>query len=165
MFSLLHCSLVLPIPPMALHRSMFLTIVQVNCLFFRHAFYSSPTGFRLGGVFQNLGRLPFSHIFPESKIFSGKCWRRRGGGRRYFFENFQRRNPSFLKKFSIPACQGPLPASWAPLFTFFGGCYTPPHPPPQVAWPWGVPTAHNLHTVHRPWDTQNRKCKITCSTF
>ena len=121
MFSLLHCSLVLPIPAMALHRSMFLTIVQVNCLFFRHAFYSSPssfpgcpravpTGFRLGGVFQNLGRLPFSHIFPESKFFSGKCWRRRGEV-----------DVIFSKIFS--------------------------------------------EEIHRPWDTQNRKCKITCSTF
>ena len=35
---------------------------------------------------------------------------------------------SFLTNFAIPACQGPLPTSWAPFLNFFGG--TPPPPPP-----------------------------------
>ena len=42
------------------------------------------------------------------------------------------KKPSFLKNFAIPACQGPLPASWAPFFTFLGGV-TPPTPPGGTA--------------------------------
>ena len=50
-----------------------------------------------GGVFPNLGPLPFQGppqktIFRKAKNFSGKCWRQ--GGRRYFFENKSSRNLS-----------------------------------------------------------------------
>ena len=69
-----------------------------------------------------LPRAPPKNFFRKAKIFPENV-RDGGEGRRYFFENkssrnlsqnFQRRNPSFFKNFAIPACQGPLPASWAP---------------------------------------------------
>jgi hypothetical protein len=99
------------------------------------------TGFRLGGggVFPNLGPLPFQvppqkKIFRKAKNFSGKCWRQ--GGRRYFFENKSSRNLSQNKRsFAIPACQGPLPASWAPYFTLGGGGVVLHPLPPQMARP------------------------------
>ena len=102
-----------------------------------------------GGVFQNLGPLPFQgppkKIFRKAKIGGGE-----GGGvevdvifwktkvpeifrKTTFFKKFPKfsaKKSSFLKNFAIPACQSPLPASWAPFFTFFGGGgVTPPHPP------------------------------------
>ena len=95
-----------------------------------------PTGFRLGGCIPKFGPPsipgPPKKIFPESKrstLFVRKQKFRNLSQKNFFprnFQNFQRRNPSFLKKFAIPACQGPLPPSWAPFFTFWGG--TPPPP-------------------------------------
>ena len=78
------------------------------------------------------------------------------GGRRYFlktkvpksfakqlfsrnFQNFQRRNPSFLKNFQH--ARAPSPQVEPPFFTFFWGCYPPP---PQVARPCSVPTCSPL---------------------
>jgi hypothetical protein len=68
-----------------------------------------------GGVFQNLGPLTFQG--PLKKSFATQ----------HFPENFiiQRTNPSVFTNFAIPACQGPLPASWAPFsYTFFWGGVT-----------------------------------------
>ena len=100
-----------------------------------------------GGVFQNLGPLPIQgplkKIFRKAKFFPENVGD--GGGvnnafrktefpkifrKQHFSRNFQRTNPSFFKNFAILPCQGPLPASWAPLFYFFWGCYTP-HTPPR----------------------------------
>ena len=52
----------------------------------------------------------------------------------HFPENsiIQRTKSSLFTNFAIPACQGPLPASWAPFFYFFGVLH--PHTP-QVAQP------------------------------
>jgi hypothetical protein len=44
-------------------------------------------------------------------------------------------NLGLFKIFAIPACQGPLPTNWAPLFYFFGGVTPPPPTHPQVARP------------------------------
>ena len=118
------------------------------------------TGFRLGGVFQNLGPLPFQappkNIFPESKNFSGRCWRRvdvifsktkESFPKQLNLSQNKRRNFSFKKKFfsanksfifkkncnsSIP---GPPPSKLGPLFYFFfGWCYTPPPPHTYPRW-------------------------------
>ena len=89
-----------------------------------------------------------------------------GGGQRYFFENKSSRNLSQNNFF--PECQGPLPASWGPLFTFLGGV-TPPTPP---RWHDPAPTPHcrrqccpciNVH----PWFTllhcyRNQRYIILC---
>jgi hypothetical protein len=93
-------------------------------------------------------RAPLKKFFRKAKFFPENVGD--GGGvdnvfrntefpkifrKQHFSRNFQRTNPSFFKNFAILPCQGPLPASWAPLFYFFGGCYTPHTPRPQVARP------------------------------
>ena len=114
--------------------------VHVDSLILR----AMPTSFWFGGMYSKIWA-PFHSRAPLKK-------RRRGGGmfdnvfrktkvpkifrKQHFprnFQNFQRTNPSFFKNFAILPCQGPLPASWAPLFYFFGGCYS--LHTPQVARP------------------------------
>jgi hypothetical protein len=94
-----------------------------------------------------LGPLPFQGplkiIFSESKNFSRKILATGGGVDDIFSENKSSQNLSqnifpeifkifsqqilqIFENFAIPQRQGPLPASWAPLFYFFwGGCYPP----------------------------------------
>ena len=105
-----------------------------------------------GGVFPNLGPLPFQgpppkKIFRKEKNFSGKCWQQ--GDRRYFFENKTSRNLSqnnffpeistifskeifIFKTFCNSSMPGPPPRKLGPLFYFggWGGGYTPS--PPKV---------------------------------
>jgi hypothetical protein len=98
--------------------------------------------FPVGGVYSKIwapfhSRAPQKKIFRKAKIFpenvgDGGGEGVLGGGQRYFFENKSSRNLSQNNFF--PECQGPLPASWGPLFTFLGGV-TPPHPPGGTALP------------------------------
>ena len=108
-----------------------------------------------GGVFQNLVPLPFQgppkKIFPESKNFSGKCWRRGGGrggrstmffGKQKFpksfannifpqiFKIFSEQILHFLKILQFYYVRAPSPQVAPPLFYFFT--------PPQVARPCRV---------------------------
>ena len=92
-----------------------------------------------GGVFPNLGPLPFQappqkKNFRKAKKFSGTCWRQ--GGRRYFFENKSCRNLSqnnfstifskeifIFKTFCNSSMPGPPPRKLGPpiLLFFWGG--------------------------------------------
>ena len=119
-----------------------------------------------GGVFPNLGTLPFQgpppkKNFPQSKNFFQKMLAT-GGSTLFFsktkfpeifrkttffqkFPQFSAKKSSFLKHFAIPACQGPLPASWAPLFYFLflgGGVLHPPPPPPPPPLPPSPPPVY-----------------------
>jgi hypothetical protein len=107
-----------------------------------------PTGFRLGGVFQNLGLLPFqgppkiffrkAKIFPENVGEGGGvgC----GGMSTLFFENKSSRNLSQNKKFfpeiskifseeilhfwkilQFQHTRAASPQVGPPFFTFWGG--------------------------------------------
>ena len=113
-----------------------------------------PTGFRYGGCtpkfgppsipgpppkkkfsvkqkifLENVGDRGVDVIFSKTKV--PEIFRKTTFFQK--FPQFSAKKSSFLKHFAIPACQGPLPASWAPLFYYFfggGGCYTPTPPPP-----------------------------------
>jgi hypothetical protein len=139
--------------------------MRVICEWTRDVSRAVPTGFRLGGCIPKCWPPsipgPPQKSSPESKNVSGKFWRRGGRGgevdvifsktkvpeifrKTTFFQKFPKfsAKKSFIfKNFAIPACQGPLPASWAPIFYFFGGV-TPPTPP-QVTRPGCVLTLPN----------------------
>jgi hypothetical protein len=104
-------------------------------------FRAVPTGFWLGGggCIPKFGPPPIPKrgvwikkcVFGKQKV--PKIFRKQ-----HFSRNFQRTNRSSPKNFAILPCQGPLPASWAPLFSFFWGCYTPPrwHGPENERGKW-----------------------------
>jgi hypothetical protein len=82
-----------------------------------------------GGVFQNSGGGKRPTLCSREQKFP------KSFATQHFPENsiIQRANPSFFTNFAIPACQGPLLASWAPspllaswapFFGGGGGCYT-----------------------------------------
>jgi hypothetical protein len=74
---------------------------------------------------ENVGEGGSTIFFSKTKVL--KIFRKTNSR---IFQHFQPTIPSFFLNFAIPPGQGPLPASWAPLFYFFlGGCYTPSHPP------------------------------------
>ena len=70
---------------------------------------------------------PCQKIFRKAKNFPENNFRKTTFFQK--FPKFSAKKSSFLKNYAIPACQGPLPASWAPLFYFFLGVLHPPHPP------------------------------------
>jgi hypothetical protein len=102
-----------------------------------------------GGVFQNLGPLPFQgppkKIFPESKIFPKNVGDGGGGGGGWgsstlFFR--KQKFPKYFAKQLFSRMPGPPPRKLGPPFYFFGGVLHPhtpqvarpcPHPPLQEA--------------------------------
>ena len=108
--------------------------------------------YRLGGVYSKIWApsIPGApqKFFPESKDFSGKCWRRGGGGREVdvIFRKQKSRNLSQNKRFfpeiskifseeilhflKISSMPGPPPRKLSPPFLLFFGGVTPPTPPP-----------------------------------
>ena len=134
--------------------------MRVICECTRDVSRAVPTGFRLGGgVFQNFDPLPFqgppkkaprkAKIFPEnvgdgggrggrSTLFFRKQKFPKSFAKQLFsrnFQNFQRRNPSFLKILQFRDARAPSPQVGPPFFTFLGGVLhpPPPHPPGGTA--------------------------------